>query len=239
MITQKIRLDMVPNAINPIISVSQYDHGLRTLQFELFAHSQVAEIPTGAIVTINGLKGDGTVFSYPCEWESNLVTADLYEQMTMVAGNVKCEIRIQKGDETIASTNFDLRVKVSPYDSEKPSESVLEGIQAIIEAGVAEATESATNSAISANASAIEAESYAHGGTDTRTGEDTDNAKYYMEQSENIKEQIVQAGALMIPTFSVDYNPQSPTYGHLVSDTEASGIRFEIENGHLYGELLN
>lgn len=31
--------------------------------------------------------------------------------------------------------------------------------------------------------SATEAESYAHGGTGTRTGEDTDNAKYYSEQS--------------------------------------------------------
>lgn len=35
----------------------------------------------------------------------------------------------------------------------------------------------------SANAKSVLAESYAIGGTGTREGEDTDNAKYYMEQA--------------------------------------------------------
>lgn len=38
----------------------------------------------------------------------------------------------------------------------------------------------------SANTSKTLAESYAHGGTGTREGEDTDNAKYYMEQARDI-----------------------------------------------------
>lgn len=85
---------------------------------------------------------------------------------------------------------------------------------------------------------AIEAESYAHGGTDSRTGEETDNARYYKEQSEIIKNQISQAAALFIPMFSVDWDPTSSTFGHLISNTEAQGIQFTLENGHLYGELL-
>lgn len=42
---------------------------------------------------------------------------------------------------------------------------------------------SASASATNANESATLAESYAKGGTNTRTGEDTDNAKYYKEQA--------------------------------------------------------
>lgn len=41
----------------------------------------------------------------------------------------------------------------------------------------------ANTSATNASDSAIEARSYAKGGTNTRPGEDTDNAKYYMEQA--------------------------------------------------------
>lgn len=47
---------------------------------------------------------------------------------------------------------------------------------------------SATEKAAEAAASAIEAESFAHGGTETRTNEETDNAKYYCEQSYNNSE---------------------------------------------------
>ena len=41
------------------------------------------------------------------------------------------------------------------------------------------------NSASAASGSATEAESYARGGTGSRTGEDTDNAKYYYEKAKN------------------------------------------------------
>lgn len=44
----------------------------------------------------------------------------------------------------------------------------------------------ALSNANSAKESAVEAESYTHGGTGTREGEDTDNAKYYMEQTKAI-----------------------------------------------------
>jgi hypothetical protein len=43
---------------------------------------------------------------------------------------------------------------------------------------------SASTSATNASNSATEAQSYAKGGTGTRTGEDTDNAKYYKEQAD-------------------------------------------------------
>lgn len=42
------------------------------------------------------------------------------------------------------------------------------------------------NSATAASGSATLAESYTHGGTGTREGEDTDNARYYMEQTKSM-----------------------------------------------------
>lgn len=44
---------------------------------------------------------------------------------------------------------------------------------------------SSANSASAASNSATKAESYAHGGTGSREGEDTDNAKYYYEKAKN------------------------------------------------------
>ena len=46
--------------------------------------------------------------------------------------------------------------------------------------------ESAAESASAASGSATEAESYARGGTGSREGEDTDNARYYMEQAKAV-----------------------------------------------------
>lgn len=55
------------------------------------------------------------------------------------------------------------------------------------EAAKAQASkESAAESASSASGSATLAESYTHGGTGMRDGEDSDNAKYYMDQAKSV-----------------------------------------------------
>lgn len=53
-----------------------------------------------------------------------------------------------------------------------------------------EATEKCIEINHTADASAISAESWAHGGTGTRTGENMDNAKYYKEQAQEICENL-------------------------------------------------
>lgn len=57
----------------------------------------------------------------------------------------------------------------------------------------------------SALASATSSRSYAVGGTASRTGEDTDNSKYYKEQAQAYKEFVENAIDLNIPTFTVDF----------------------------------
>lgn len=61
-----------------------------------------------------------------------------------------------------------------------------------IKAEVAKAETSSENS----EAFAKQSQSYAVGGTDTRTGEDTDNSKYYYQQSKSIYDNFSQAGTV-------------------------------------------
>ena len=76
------------------------------------------------------------------------------------------------------------------------------------------------------------AESYAHGGTGERKGEDTDNAKYYYEQSKKYSDAAENAIDLSKPSFTVNLET-----GHLMY--EGGRFDFEVENGHLlWGMVL-
>lgn len=55
-----------------------------------------------------------------------------------------------------------------------------------------------------AAASAKEAESYAHGGTGTRPGEDTDNSEYYSQQAKIEADKAAAYAGLIIPNFWID-----------------------------------
>lgn len=94
----------------------------------------------------------------------------------------------------------------------------------------------AANLATSADASAKTAQSYAVGGTGTRTGEDADNAKYYYEQTKQVSQSlngIIPQGTVAfanLPTSGMEY-------GHMynVSDAFVSDERFNDGGGVYYG----
>lgn len=108
----------------------------------------------------------------------------------------------------------------------------------------------ASSSATIAVNNAALSKSYAVGGTGTRTGEDTDNSKYYSEQSQassqtaqSYAEQAEAAGdeavnkinealSQNIPQFTIDF-----TTGHL--KYEGGRFNFEVKNttGHLLWEV--
>ncbi len=70
---------------------------------------------------------------------------------------------------------------------------------------------------------------YAVGGV---VPEDTeDNAKYYYQQTQNLKAQVDAVAKIVVPRFYIDFST-----GKLMSDTEAKGMAFWIEDGKLYGE---
>lgn len=87
----------------------------------------------------------------------------------------------------------------------------------------------ATTKAADALDSANDAKRYAVGGVVTEDAQD--NAKYYYEQSQILKNQIDAAASLVVPQFFIDLET-----GALMSDKKAQGMRFWLEDGAFYGE---
>ncbi len=138
------------------------------------------------------------------------------------ANNAKISEENAKASETVASEKADMATtaenNANAYAEQAKSSEAAAGnsaTTAIEQAAVADnsakaaltseanAKESEDNAKASAEKSFVQAsmaESYTKGGTGTRDGEDTDNAKYYMEQTKAI------AGA------NIAINDQTPTY---------------------------
>ena len=97
-------LDMTPMRTLPIIiNVSQYDDLGRTLVFNLFSSSGKWTAPTSAAVTFEGGKPDGKFFAYNCAYSNGTVTVTIQQQMTAVAGKVRCKIKVTSGDKVVES----------------------------------------------------------------------------------------------------------------------------------------
>lgn len=97
-------LDMTPMRTLPIIiNVSQYDDLGRTLVFNLFSSSGKWTAPTSAAVTFEGGKPDGKFFAYNCAYSNGTVTVTIQQQMTAVAGKVKCKVKVTSGDKVVES----------------------------------------------------------------------------------------------------------------------------------------
>lgn len=133
MTTQTINLDLIPNGVSPVINVSQYDAG-QTWLFNLFLNGSAFTIPTGSSVTIRGTKRDSTGFVYACTYSGSTVTAIVQDQMTVLSGDQKGELRITKNSEIIATINFIIRVKPSALsDTTQISETDLPLIEQAVE----------------------------------------------------------------------------------------------------------
>lgn len=97
-------LDMTPMRTLPIIiNVSQYDDLGRTLVFNLFSSSGKWTAPTSAAVTFEGGKPDGKFFAYNCAYSNGTVTVTIQQQMTAVAGKVRCKVKVTSGNKVVES----------------------------------------------------------------------------------------------------------------------------------------
>ena len=174
MITQSQILNLIPTGINPIINVTQYDYGSRTLQFTIYNGTSEFTLTSSMAARIQGTKPDGHGFDYAAtiNTTNNIVVADLTQQMTAVSGNVKCEIVLTKSGERIGTLNFILKVQSAGLndetvvsDSELPD--IIAQATAQMEAAAASASQaassatSASTSASNASTSASNASSYA------------------------------------------------------------------------------
>ena len=183
MITQSINLNLIPGGVLPRFNVSQYDKGSRVLQFNLFSGSFPFEVPEGSTVTIQGTKKDMTGFQYPCTYQGSLVVSDLYEQMTVLAGEVTTELVITDTSLNILGTcNFIIDVEQAALSKDIPiSETELPLLQEAVRAA-----NEAKASAEAAEDNAEDAEAWANGTRGGAPVEPSDptyqkNAKYYVD----------------------------------------------------------
>lgn len=183
MITQSINLNLIPGGVLPRFNVSQYDKGSRALQFNLFSGSLPFEVPEGSTVTIQGTKKDMTGFQYPCTYQGSLVVSDLYDQMTVLAGEVTTELVITDTSLNILGTcNFIIDVEQAALSKDIPiSETELPLLQEAIQAA-----SEAKASAEAAEDDAEDAEAWANGtrgGVPVGPSDPTyqKNAKYYAD----------------------------------------------------------
>lgn len=186
MITQKLNLSLVPGGVPPRINVSRYDVGSRTLEFHLInGYSDDFTIPDNSEVILEGSKKDEKIFAYHCTYDGSDVYSNVTRQMTILAGEVECElVIIDEEDNILGSANFVIVVENSPVDDESISEDDIGIFNDYIEQ-MKELKDEAVSEAGTAS------KTWAVGGTGTRTGEDTDNSKYYSEQASSTTEAAI------------------------------------------------
>ena len=168
MLPQNHNIDMIPQGVPIVVNVSQYDVG-REINFYLYNGSEAYTPATGSTIRIEGTKPDNTGFSYSASYVGNKVTVQLTDQMTVLEGEVKCELRVTEGGSDVGSLNFILMVEKAALPSDIPISET--EIPAII---------------LLARAEQYNAEAWAVG---TKNGQDVpstdpayhNNAKYYAE----------------------------------------------------------
>lgn len=118
LINQTYDLDLIPGSQILTVHASQYDAKARRLKFRLLNDGVAYSPSTGAKAFIQGTKPDGFGFYYEATIDGSTVYIDITEQMTAVAGNVVCEIKIMSGSQIMASQNFILVVEKAALDAE-------------------------------------------------------------------------------------------------------------------------
>lgn len=114
MITQRYKLSLVPGFVQQVVEVSQYDDTSRTIEFELYDQNGSFTVPSGSTVLVQGTKLDNTGYQYECSYEDNIVSFEIADQMTVIAGEHSAEIKIISNGEVLGTANFRVHVEPSP-----------------------------------------------------------------------------------------------------------------------------
>ena len=180
MIIQRFNLNLIPNQSPVIVHVNQYDTGTGRLIATLYEGNEPYS-PSGTAV-IQGTKPDGHGFQYSATLDGNVVTADLTEQMSPVAGDVRAQIVVTESSGVTGTFVFIMRVQPSALPSDAD---MSESDYPLIEEAIREAQEAV----IESHDNAENSEAWAQG---TRGGVPvgpTDptyehNAEYWAHQAE-------------------------------------------------------
>lgn len=206
-IQQEINIDFATPDVPPRVYAKQYDNNMRIIKANLYANGQPYTVQSGFEVNVRMAKPDGTyVYNPALEISDTYVLIVLTQQMLAVAGECPAEIEVVQGGNVLSTATFVICVAADPVpehaiestDEFKTIQEILDEVEAaskIVTDNLdaintvsenIEAIKDAPQQAQAAANSAKLAESWAVGGTGTREGEDTDNAKYYAQIAQQI-----------------------------------------------------
>lgn len=232
MTTQTKDINMISGGVRSYVNVSQYDVGSE-IKFALYNNSSAFTPPAGTTVRVEGRKPDGNGFSYSASLSDNVVTITVTDQMTVLSGEVLCELRLTKDSVDIGTANFILAVEEAPINSNVPISNT--EIPAIIEL---------------ARQEQYNAEAWAQGtrnGVPVSSDDPTyhNNAKYYGQELANSKADITAIG-----TDESGRTTASKAYAigeHFYKDGKfctaktaiASGATFTLNTNYVEDDLSN
>lgn len=177
MIVQRFNLNLIPNQSPVVVHVNQYDTGTGRLIATLYEGNEPYS-PSGTAV-IQGTKPDGHGFQYTATLDGNVVTADLTEQMSPVAGDVRAQIVVTESSGVTGTFAFIIRVQPSALPSDTD---MSESDYPLIEEAIREAQEAVIDSHDNAENSEAWAQG-TRGGEAVTPGDPTyhNNSKWYAE----------------------------------------------------------
>lgn len=135
---ERIKLNLIPSGVAPIVHLSQYDDG-RQFGIDLFEGESVYVLDGTETLTVNSRKPDGHVVTLTVtNTGTSSLDVDTIEQLTAVHGVSYAKLKIEKGSVTIATLPFLIDVSRDPLENGDPSESFVDNLQTQIALAVAD-----------------------------------------------------------------------------------------------------
>ena len=132
-----IKLNLIPNGVNPTCHAKQYDEG-RVIRFELFDGLTPYTLQSGDTVTLNLRKPDNTIIETSVTATQGNKYVDLVttEQMCACVGYNLGTFKIANGSVDIGTLNFIMAVERDVLADGIPSQSVIEDLDELVQEAV-------------------------------------------------------------------------------------------------------
>lgn len=114
-ITQEYDIDLKATGEYPIVKMSQFDTGSRTIVFTVYDGRELAQID-GMVARVDGTRSDGVEFSSTCTvGTGSKVSFTITQEMTKYAGKHAAELVIfDASGNPIGTQNFIIEVEAAP-----------------------------------------------------------------------------------------------------------------------------
>ena len=176
-----IKLNLIPNGVNPTCHCSQYDEG-RIIRIELFDGLTPYTIQSGDTFTLNVRKPDNTIVTTSEVVASaqghTYIEITTTEQICACVGYNLCDLTITNGNVVIGTLNFIMAIERDVLADGIPSQSVIEDLDALVQEAVGDNyyTKPEVDEALALKADADNVYTIAQ--TDNLLSEKTDNSTF-------------------------------------------------------------